>query len=322
MKLGILGAGNIASTMASTVIHMDEVECYAVGAREMKRAQEFADKFGFQKAYGSYEELAADDAIDLIYIATPHSHHYEHVMLCLEHGKNVLCEKAFMVNEKQAREVLELAKSKNLLVTEALWTRYMPSRKMIDDILDSGIIGEATSLTANLGYVLGHIKRMTEPELAGGALLDLSVYPINFALMAFGNDIDQVQGMAAFSKKGVDTKNSVTITWKDGRMAVLHANMLAQTDREGVIFGDRGYIEVQNINNCEEIRVYNLDRKLIKTYKVPEQITGYEYEVQACMRALENGNLECPQMPHKETLLVMNMLDEIRRQWKMTFPCE
>lgn len=322
MKFAILGAGNIAATMAATVVKMPQVECWAIGASDLGRAQKMADEFGFRKAYGSYEELVADEEIDLVYIATPHSHHCEHAKLCLNHGKNVLCEKAFAVNASQAREMMELAKSKNLLITEAIWTRYMPSRNMIDDVIESGIIGEITSLTANLGYVLGHVARMTEPELAGGALLDLGVYPLNFALMAFGNDIETVSGTAVFTDKGVDSQDSITLTWKDGRMAVLHTNMLALTDREGVIFGDRGYMEVQNINNCEEIRVYNLERELIKTMQVPKQISGYEYEVEACANALANGNLECSQMPHSETLRVMEIMDGLRRDWDMKFPCE
>ena len=154
MKIAILGAGRIAVHMAETLAGMDDVEAYAVGARELERAEAFAEKYGFTKAYGSYEEMLADKEIDLVYIATPHSHHYKHAKMCLEAGKNVLCEKSFTVNANQARALFKLAEEKNLLITEAIWTRYMPSRKIIQDIVESGVIGEVTSLTANLSYAV------------------------------------------------------------------------------------------------------------------------------------------------------------------------
>ena len=140
MKIAILGAGRIAVHMAETLAGMDDVEAYAVGARELERAEAFAEKYGFTKAYGSYEEMLADKEIDLVYIATPHSHHYKHAKMCLEAGKNVLCEKSFTVNADQARALFKLAEEKNLLITEAIWTRYMPSRKIIQDIVESGVI--------------------------------------------------------------------------------------------------------------------------------------------------------------------------------------
>ena len=187
MKIGILGAGGIAVQMAKTVAGMKDVENYAVAARRFERAQAFAEKYGFSKAYGSYEEMLADPQVDLVYIATPHSHHYLHAKMCLEAGKNVLCEKAFTVNADQARKLFALAKEKNLLITEAIWTRYMPSRKMIDDIISSGVIGEVTAVTANLNYAISEVERIRKPELAGGALLDVGVYTINFASMVLGD---------------------------------------------------------------------------------------------------------------------------------------
>ncbi|WP_434310878.1 Gfo/Idh/MocA family protein [Hominifimenecus sp. rT4P-3] len=322
MRVGILGAGKIAAVMADTLNRMEGAECAAIGARDWNRAKQFAGQFGIPAAYGSYEELASDPALDLIYIATPHSHHGQHMKLCLSHGKNVLCEKAFTATAKEAEEVLTLAKEKRLLVAEAIWTRYMPSRSLIGEVMESGILGEITSLTANLGYAIRDVERMREPGLAGGALLDLGVYPINFALMAFGNEIENVASTAAFLDTGVDASDSITLTWKDGRMAVLHANMCAQTDRRGMIFGDKAYMEVQNINNCEAIRIYEQPKKgqtghrLLREISIPKQITGYEYEILACKKALQEGKLECEEMPHAETLRVMRLMDQIRECWK------
>ena len=223
MKIGIIGAGHIADVVTPTLVAMEGMECYAVSSRSLEKAEVFAEKYGFEKAYGSYEEMLRDPNVELVYIATPHSHHYEHAKLCLEHGKHVLVEKAFTVNANQAKELVKLANEKGLLLAEAIWTRYMPSRKMIDDIVASGAIGEVTSLSANLGYVLAHVDRMQDPELAGGALLDLGVYPINFALMAFHGEVANVTSTAVMSPAGVDWRNNITLTFDDGKIAVLFA---------------------------------------------------------------------------------------------------
>lgn len=227
MKFAILAAGNIAQSMARAVEGLKEIERYAVACREYDRAKAFADKWRFEKAYGSYEEMVNDPAVELVYVASPHSHHYEHAKLCLEHGKHVLVEKAFTVNAKQAEELIRMAQDKQLLLAEAIWTRYMPSRKMIDEVVASDVIGNVTSLTANLGYVLPHVDRMQNPALAGGALLDLGVYPINFALMTFQSKVKKVVSTAVLSDRGVDWMNSITLIFEDGKMAVLHSNMLA-----------------------------------------------------------------------------------------------
>lgn len=322
MKFSILAPGGIAHKLAAAVDKLEGVEAYAVASRDYRRAKDFADKWGYQKAYGSYEEMLKDPEVELVYVATPHSHHYQYAKMCLEYGKNVLVEKAFTVNAKQAEELIRISKEKNLLLAEAIWTRYMPSRKMIDELVDSGVIGKVTSLTANLGYTIDHVERMQNPELAGGALLDLGVYPINFALMTFHSEVKDITTTAVMSPKGVDWINSVTLTFEDGKMAVLHSNMLVTTDRQGVIFGSNGFIEVQNINNCEEIRVYNKEREMLGKYQVPEQINGYEYEVLSCMKAIREGKCECPEMPHEETLRVMKLMDEIRGIWGMKYPCE
>ncbi len=319
IKMAILGAGAIANKMAATITKMDEVEAYAIAARDLDRAQAFAEAYGFTKAYGSYEEMLADEAVDLVYVAVPHSHHYKMTKLCLEAGKHVLCEKAFMVNAEQARDVLDLAKSKKLLLTEAIWTRYMPSRKIIDDIIARGEIGEVTSLTANLGYELSQIKRIWDPALAGGALLDVGVYLVNFARMVFGEDMTSVSSYAVF-KDGVDMIDSIVMTFEGGKTATMQCNVNAVLNRTGCIFGTKGYLEITNINNPEEIKVYNEEYQAVRTYAVPEQITGYEYEVEACVRAIESGSLECPQMPHAETIQVMEIMDGIRKSWGYEIP--
>ena len=322
MNVGILGAGGIASMMARTLNGMKDATAYAVAARDLERAKSFAEKFQMEKAYGSYEEMLADDKVDLVYIATPHSHHFEHGKMCIAHGKPVLCEKAFTANAAQARELLDYAKEKGVFITEAIWTRYMPSRKIITDIIESGELGDVHMLSANLGYRLTDKERLINPELAGGALLDVGVYPLNFASMFFGNDIENITSSCVKFETGVDGQAGMILTYKDGRMATLHTGMYAATDQYGIIYGSKAYLIAYNINNIDRIDVFSSDRRLIRTINVPEQITGYEYEVEACMKALAEGKTECEEMPHSETIRMMEWMDTLRGQWGIRYPFE
>ena len=322
MNISILGAGYIAGVMATTLQPLKDVTCYAVAARDKDRAQVFADKYGFAKAYGSYKDMLEDPEVELVYIATPHSHHYEHIKMCLNHGKHVLCEKAFTANARQAEEVLRLAESKGLLLTEAMWIRYMPMASKIVEVVNSGIIGKPTSLSANLGYPLEHSARLYKLSLCGGALLDLGVYVLNFASMVFGDEIESMAANCVKYRTGVDAQETIMLSYRDGKMATLYATMLAQTDRRGIINGTNGYIEIENINNFESMKVYNLERRVIAEYAAPMQVTGYEYEVQAAMRAIKEGQIECPEMPHYETLFMMQLMDNIRAAWNLKYPYE
>lgn len=322
MKIGILGAGRMADTFAKTLTQMEQVECYAVASRSMERAENFARRHGFQIAYDSYDALVSDPAVELIYIATPHSHHYEQMKLCIEHGKPVLCEKAFTMNSRQAREIKALAEEKGIFVTEAIWTRYMPSRQIINDLLASGIIGKVYTLTANLSYVIDSKERLVLPELAGGALLDVGIYGINFALMHFGTEIERIESSVQFTDTGVDGMESITIFFKNGTMAVITSGMYARSDRQGIFYGDRGYMVVENINNPQSISVYDTADQLIKKVDVPRQISGYEYQVLECMDCLANGQAQSKSMPLDDTIFVMDVMDTLRSQWGLVYPQE
>lgn len=322
IKFAILAAGGIAAKMSYAVSKLPEIHRYAVASRSLEKAETFAKEWGYEKAYGSYEEMLADPCVELVYVASPHSHHYEHAKMCIEAGKHVLVEKAFTVNAGQAQELIRLAREKNVLLTEAMWTRFMPARKILDDLIAEGVIGEIYSLTANLGYDIKHKERLIKPELAGGALLDVGVYPIQFALMAVHSKVKKISSDAVLSEEGVDLTNSITITFENGVMAVLHSSMLSLTDREGVIYGESGSIRFHNINNCEGISIYDKSGMPVREIEIPKQINGYEYEVLACMKAIEEGRLECSEMPHEETIRGMEILDAIRKQWGMKYSCE
>lgn len=323
MKVAILGAGVIATSMATAINGLDDsIEAYAVASRSLEKAEEFRQKWGFEVAYGSYEEMLEDPLVDLVYVATPHSHHFEHAKMCIEHGKAALVEKSFTANAKQAKELIELAEKKNILLTEAIWTRYMPSRKIIDEIVASGEIGEVKLVDAGLVYPIEEKGRMVEPALAGGSLLDLGVYPINFASMVLGDDIKDISGTCTYTSTGVDCQESITMTYNNGNMAVLHASMGVSSHRMGIIMGDKGYIHATNINNVEKIEVYNENHELIRTVPVPAQVNGYEYEVLACKKALDEGRIECDEMPHSETIKIMEWMDKLRNDWGVKYPFE
>lgn len=322
MKIGILGCGVMAETFADTLRQMGEVECYAAASRTLKRAEEFAGKYGFKKAYGSYEELCADPEVELIYIATPHSSHFDNMKLCIRHKKPVLCEKSFTVNAREAEQIREYAEREQVFVAEAIWTRYMPSRNMIQEIIDSGIIGDISVLTANLSYPISHKERIMRPELAGGALLDIGVYGVNFAMMHFGTDIERIESSVRMTDTGVDAMESITIFFRGGRMAVLTHDIYSRSDRKGIFYGEKGYIIVENINNPQSISVYDTEDRLVRRMDVPKQISGYEYEVLECIDAVRSGEKESTSMPLSDTIKVMEIMDQLRGQWGLVYPRE
>ena len=322
MKIGVLGTGGIVRGVTPTLARMKEAECYAIASRTLERAQEAAKEYGYEKAYGSYEELVADPEVELVYIATPHSRHFEDMKLCIQHKKPVLCEKAFTMNSRQAKEIKELAAKEGVYVAEAIWTRYMPSRKLIQDILDSGIIGTVSTLTANLSYTISQNYRITAPELAGGALLDVGVYGLNFAIMHFGTEIERIESSVQFTESGVDGRESITIFYKDGKMAVLTHGIYARSDRKGIFYGDKGYMVVENINNPQSISVFDQEDCLVKRIDVPEQISGYEYEFIESIEQIKKGAIESSSMPLEDSIFVMEAADSIRKQWGLVYPQE
>lgn len=322
MKIGILGAGNIANVLAKTMIKMKDVNLYAVASRDLNKAKDFASRYKIEKAYGSYEELAKDPDVELIYIATPHSHHFEHMALCINNGKNVLCEKSFTLNAEEAKKIKDLCDEKKVYVAEAIWTRYMPSRSIINQLLSSGIIGKVTFVTANLSYDIDGNERIMNPALAGGALLDVGVYGINFFLMHLGKEIDKIESSVQMTDTGVDAQESITFFYKDGTMAVTTHSIYGRSDRHGVFVGDKGYIVVDNINNPLVIEVFDTNDKKIKRIRVPKQISGYEYEIKEAIDCIKSNSYESVSMPLSESIFVMKIMDSIRKQWNMVYPKE
>ena len=322
MRVGIIGTGWIAEKAAITLRGLSECEAYAVGSRTLERAEAFAKEWGIAKACGSYAELINDPDVDLVYVGTPHSHHYDVTKEALLAGKPCLVEKAFMANYRQAKEIVDIAREKKVFLAEAIWTRYQPVVKMVRDLIDSGRIGTPRLVTATLGYSMGEKPRIMRPDLCGGALLDLGVYALNFVRMFFPADIVSMESQCVKSKTGMDLTNAISIILADGVICNLQSSAACVGDNIGVIAGTDGNLIIDNINNPQKITVNTHDREFVEDIRVPHQITGYEYQFLACRQALADGLLEPREMPLEETLYVMQLMDGLRQKWGVRYPMD
>lgn len=322
MNIGIIGAGGIASKISNTLLQMEGFVTEAIASRDLERAVAFKEAHHFNKAYGSYEELMADPAVDLVYIATPHSEHYRNMLLALKYHKPVLCEKAFTANQKEAKDILGRFEEEKVFLAEAMWTRYLPSRKIIRDLVSANLIGKPYFLQANLFYPNKNHARLTDPTLAGGALLDMGIYPLTFALMAFEEEPSEFSAHCHYTASGVDELTTMRVEFSSGKSALLTTSMDGPSDRNGFIYGSEGYLQIININNPERIDLYDKNHALVQSSRVPPQISGYEYEFLEAKDCLEKGLLEPPSIPHATTLKVMGYLDEIRHQLNVVYPFE
>lgn len=322
MKFGILGAGTIPTTFMEAVKVVDGVECVAVGSRSLDKAQVLADKYNIPKAYGSYEEMLGDSEVEAVYVATPHSHHYEHMQLCIQHGKHILCEKAFTVNATQAKVVLELARKKNLFVLEGMWPRFFPMVPKVQAILDSGRLGKVHSLTASKCYsILNNKERLYLPELAGGALLDLGCYVLNIASMFLGNEVVRMESAVEFAETGVDLQENIMLQYKSGAVATLTASMGSVAPEICVISCEKGYIHIPNASRMEEVFVMDQKHQVLEHLQA-EPFQNFQYEVAAMAKAVAEGKLECGEMSHETTVFIMEQMDALRKQWGLSYPCE
>lgn len=322
LRVGIVGTGWIAEKAAITLRGLKECEAYAVGSRTKEKAEDFAKTWDIPKAYGSYSELIADPDVDLLYIGTPHSHHFDVTREALLAGKPCLVEKAFMANHREAAEIVRIAKEQKVFLAEAIWTRYQPAVKIVRDLIDSGRIGTPRLVTATLGYSMGDKPRIMRADLCGGALLDLGVYALNFVRMFFPADIVNIESQCVKSKTGMDLTNAMSLVLADGILANVQSSAACVGDNIGVIAGTDGNLIIDNINNPQKITVNTHDREFVEDIHVPKQITGYEYEFLACRQALIEGLLEPREMPHAETLYIMQLMDGLRQKWGVHYPMD
>lgn len=322
MNVGIIGTGWIAAKAAETLAGMKNCKAYAIGSRNLETAINFADKWNIPNAYGNYNDLIQDPQVDLVYIGTPHSNHFEVAREAILAGKPCLVEKAFMANHHEAKEILDLAREKNVFVAEAIWTRYQPVVKMVKSIIQAGTIGVPRLITATLAYQIIDKKRLLDPELCGGALLDLGVYVINFVRMFTQSPISFIDGNCVMTNTGVDLTNAITIILENGILANIQSCSNCVGDNIGVISGTEGNLIIDNVNNPQKVTVNTHDRIFLKEISVPSQITGYEYQFEACRRDILNRRLEPEEMPWNEILYIMELMDDLREKWGVRYPAD
>ena len=322
MRVGIAATGWIAEKAAITLNGMKDCEAYAVGSRTKERAEAFAREWSIPKAYGSYAELIADPDVDLIYVATPHSHHFDVTREAILGGKPCLVEKAFMANWRQAKEIVDLARERGVFLAEAIWTRYQPAVGIVRGLIADDRIGEPRLITATLGYSMGDKPRIMRPDLCGGALLDLGVYALNFVRMFTDGSISVIDGHCVKSDTGMDLTNAMTIILDNGVLANVQSSACCVGDNIGGIAGTKGNLIIDNINNPQKITVNTHDREFVEDILVPRQITGYEYQFQACRQALIDGRQEACEMPLDETLYIMRLMDHLRHKWDVRYPMD
>jgi predicted dehydrogenase len=324
VRWGVVGPGGIANSFADAVREATASSVVSVGSRSIERAEEFAGRHGIPRAHGSYEDLVADPDVEAVYVASPHSAHHEHALLALRAGKPVLVEKAFTRSLRETEEVLATARSGGLLAAEAMWSRYLPRYDVVRQTVDAGTLGEVVLVDADHGQRLwpDGPARLSQPELAGGALLDLGVYPISFADHVLGRLAD-VAARGTRSDLGVDVTTVVSARGPSGELAQLWCSMAAASSCPARVVGTDARLELEGrFYDLGPVRLVGPDESVLDEY-VPEVTThGFRYEIAEFARALEAGRSETWSMPWDATRRVMAAMDDVRRQVGVVYPGE
>jgi len=320
MNWGILSTGVIAKNFAETARRMGDVQILAVASRTMESASAFADAYGIERRYDSYEALARDPDVDIVYVATPHSRHYEDMKLMIAHGKHVLCEKSFTTDAAQAKEIYALAREKGVFVMEAFWTKLIPVYREVEKVIASGAIGEIRTVTAQYGYTTAREARKFDAQLAGGTLLDIGVYAIGFACMMLGYTFDSVQSNLVINSAGTDAIDAVILRRGDA-VASLVTAIGAVIPTHGAVYGTKGHIDIPEFKNPERVAVH-IDGQEPYVIERPFEVNGFEYEIREAQDCVRAGRLESSLMTAEQSIAVMAIMDEIRAQNGLKFPFE
>jgi predicted dehydrogenase len=320
-KWGILAPGKMAAKFTKGLKLLENVELYAVGSRDAERAKQFAEKFSFKKYYGSYEELVSDPELDVVYIASPHSYHCEHTLLCLKHKKAVICEKAFALNSSEVEQMISEAAKQKVFLMEALWPPFQPIYRKTKEILQSGEPGKIVHLNARFSFQppFDPIDRKFNLTLGGGSLLDIGIYPVIDALYFMGVP-SEIQAKATFTVTGSEDSISIIFGYNNNRMATIYSSFRTAGGigcdifcENGNLFFSRGRDMSQRLNlalNGEEDKEYSL---------LPDGM-GYQFEAMEVMKCLDEGKLQSDIVPHSFSLDLINTLDRIRKAAGIVFP--
>ncbi|MFJ9705689.1 Gfo/Idh/MocA family protein [Streptomyces sp. NPDC101234] len=326
VRWGILATGGIAAAFAADLVDLPDAEIVAVASRTAASAEAFAERFGIGRAYGDWESLARDEDIDVVYVATPHSAHRAAAGLCLEAGRNVLCEKAFTVNGREAEELVALAKEHDRFLMEAMWTYCNPLVRRLTALVADGAIGAVRTVQADFGLEgpFPPAHRLRDPALGGGALLDLGVYPVSFAHLLLGEP-DAMSARAVLSEEGVDLQTGALLSWESGALAMVHCSIVGGTGTSASITGSQGRIDIPDGFFHPERFVLHRDGRDPEEF-VMDPADGprntLRHEAREVMRALRAGEKESPLVPLDGTLAVMRTLDTLRGQIGVRYPGE
>jgi predicted dehydrogenase len=313
VRWGILGTGGIASTFVADLRLTDSGDVVAIGSRSQASADRFADRFGIPHRHASYESLVADPDVDVIYVATPHPMHHDHALLALGAGKHVLVEKPFTMNAAEARDVISVARERGLFAMEAMWTRFLPHVALIRDWLEEGLLGQVVTVTADHGQWFAEDARfrLFAPELGGGALLDLGVYPVSFASMVLGAP-SRVVSMNDPAFTGVDAQTSMLFGYDSGAQAVLTCTLRARSPTRATIVGTDARIGIEGFFFAPAtVTLIPRNGSPVRVESVHEG-HGLRHQVDEVARRLAAGDMESPLMPLDETISIMETMDRVR----------
>lgn len=321
---GIIGCGHIAHVFAKGLQNLDQGTLFAAASHSFERVSAFGEEYGIKRRYSDYHELACDPDIDAIYIATTHNFHFENTKLCLEHGKHVLCEKPLTVNAQQTKGLIALAEEKNLFLMEAVWMRFLPAISKLREYLNQGIIGKIKTIKAdfNIKGDFSTKHRLRNKMLAGGALLDLGIYPINFTSMIFAGQPEQIKSTVVFDETGVDESSYYLFNYGNGQTAMLSSSYSQHAPIEAVICGSKGYIRIPDFIGAQQLHIH-LHDKTLQILDFPfEEDQKFSFEITHAMECISKGKNESSIMPNSETLAIMKTMDQLRAQWDLEYPCE
>ena len=322
IRWGVLGPGSISRSFAIGLKAVPDAELIAVGSRAQERADKFGDEFDVPHRHASYADLVADADVDAVYVASPHSGHAEHSILCLEAGKPVLCEKPFAINAKQAKAMIDAARKNNVFLMEAMWTRFLPVIGKVREWLAAGAIGDVHMVTADFGFGASFNieSRLFNPELGGGALLDVGIYAVSFASMVFGSQPERIASMAQKCESGVDERSAMIFGYDAGQLAVLYTAICTTTPQTAVILGGSGNIEMPGFWHGTQATLRAGGEE--ESVEMPFDGNGYGYQAMEVMRCIREGRLESDILPLDESLAIMQTMDTVREQWGLKYPME
>ena len=323
IRWGILATGNIAAKLAEAINEVEDAQLVAAASRSLERADAFANQWDIPKRYGSYQELADDPEVDVVYIATPHSHHAECMKLCLSAGKHVLCEKPLTLNAREAAECIELARDKQLFLMEAIWMRFNPALAQLKAWVDEGRLGEIRQVEADFWFhrEFDPEHRLFNPALGGGALLDVGIYPLAFTTLLLGFPQSAV-GYAQVGETGVDEVNNMLLRYGSRTTARLGSSVSVNKPQTALVVGTKGFVEVHAPFYCADTLTLHEEYQPPVTHSIPYQGNGYPHEVMEVHHCLRQGWTESPQLPLDHSLRMMELMDALRRDWGVRYPAD